>query len=197
MRTRHLRHALLLLALAALAGCGSSSGNNNNDAGNGTYTPGQPLTVNVGTTFPAGTTVRDVSSGATATVSAQGTVTLTPDSSGLLLLEKDGVAASPFTWANSTVYFLLTDRFFNGDPTNDHGYGTRPDAGSGDIGGWHGGDWQGVIAKLDHIASLGATAIWISPIVEQVHGWVGGGTGDFKHYAYAGYWALDFTKLDQ
>ena len=196
MRTRHLRHALLLLALAALAGCGSSSGNNNNDAGNGTYTPGQPLTLNIGTAFPAGTTVRDVSSGATATVSAQGTVTFTPDSSGLLLLEKDGATAAPFTWANSTVYFLLTDRFFNGDPSNDHGYGTRPDAGSGDIGGWHGGDWKGVAAKLDYIAGLGATAIWISPIVEQVHGWVGGGTGDFKHFAYAGYWALDFTKLD-
>jgi alpha-amylase len=197
MTQRACRLALLAVALAALAGCGSSSGNNNNnnDAGNGTYTPGQPLTLTVGAAFPAGTTVRDVSSGTTATVTAQGTVTFTPDSSGLLLLEKDGATPSAFTWANSTVYFLLTDRFFNGDPSNDHGYPAR-DGGPSDLGGWHGGDWKGVTAKLDYIASLGVTAIWISPIVEQVHGWVGGGTGDFKHFAYAGYWALDFTKLD-
>jgi len=196
MNKRPLRRALLLVALAgALAGCSSSNGNNNsNDAG--TWSPGQPLTLTVGTAFPAGTVVRDVSSGTTATVSAQGTVTFTPDSSGLLLLEKDGAPDTPFSWANATVYFLLTDRFFNGDPSNDHSYGTRPDAGPNDIGGFHGGDWKGVVDKLDHIASLGATAIWISPIVEQVHGWVGGGTGDFKHFAYAGYWALDFTRLD-
>ena len=199
MTTTHLRRAPLLLVLVALVGCsggGNNNGNNNNDAGNNTYTPGQPLTLDVGAAFPAGTVVRDVSSGATATVSAQGTITVTPDASGLLLLEKDGAQATPFSWANATVYFLLTDRFFNGDPSNDHGYGTRPDAGPNDIGGWHGGDWNGVVAKLDHIVSLGATAIWISPIVEQVHGWVGGGTGDFKHFAYAGYWALDFTRLD-
>src|SRR6516164_7680104 len=107
MTQRACRRALLLVALAALAGCGSSSGNNNNnnDAGSNTYTPGQPLTLNVGTAFPAGTVVRDVSSGTTATVSAQGTVTFTPDSGGLLLLEKDGAAATPFSWANATVYF--------------------------------------------------------------------------------------------
>ena len=195
MTQRTFRRALLLVALAALVGCGSSNGNNNNNDA-GTWSPGQPLTLNVGTTFPAGTVVHDDYSGTTATVSAQGTVTFTPGSSGLLLLEKDGAAPTPFSWANATVYFLLTDRFFNGDPSNDHGYGTRPDAGPNDIGGWHGGDWQGIVGKLDHIASLGATAIWISPIVEQVHGWVGGGTGDFKHFAYAGYWALDFTRLD-
>jgi len=189
------RTLCLAAALVALVGCGSSGGNNNSDAGT-TWSPGQPLTLNVGTAFPAGTVVRDVSSGATATVSSQGTVSFTPDSSGLLLLEKDGAAPTPFSWANATVYFLLTDRFFDGDPSNDNGYGTRPKDGADEIGTWHGGDWKGVTAKLDHIASLGVTAIWISPIVEQVHGWVGGGTGDFKHYGYAGYWALDFTRLD-
>ena len=193
MIDRRVRRALSLTAvLLLLAGCGSSGGDN--DAG--TWSPGQPLTLNVGAAFPAGTVVRDDSSGATATVSAQGTVSFTPDASGLLLLEKDGAAATPFSWANATVYFLLTDRFFNGDASNDNGYGKRPKDGADEIGTWHGGDWKGVTAKLDHVASLGATAIWISPIVEQVHGWVGGGSGDFKHYGYAGYWALDFTRLD-
>lgn len=198
MRDLHLRRALFLTAvLVALAGCSNGNNGGTPDSGNGGWSPGQPLTLSVGTTFPAGTVVRDVSSGATATVSASGTVTFTPDASGLLLLEKDGAVPTPFSWANATVYFLLTDRFFDGDPSNNDGYGTRPKDGVDEIGTWHGGDWKGVVQKLDHIASLGTTAIWISPIVEQVHGWVGGGSGDFKHYAYAGYWALDFTRLDE
>jgi alpha-amylase len=65
-----------------------------------------------------------------------------------------------------------------------------------EIGTWHGGDWKGLTGRLDYLADLGVTALWISPIVEQVHGWVGGGSGDFKHYGYHGYWALDFTRLD-
>jgi alpha-amylase len=138
--------------------------------------------------------VRDQSSGTTATVAANGSVTLTPDGSGVVLLEKDGAAATSFSWQNAVVYFVLTDRFFNGDTSNDNSYG-RP---SGtDPGAWHGGDLKGLTAKLDHIASLGATAIWISPPVEQVHGWVAGGSGDFKHFGYHGYWALDFTRLDK
>ena len=191
------RDALVAGLLLALVACGSSSGNNNNpDAGG--WSPGQPLTLDVSAAFPAGTVLRDVSSGNTATVSSQGTVTLTPDTTGLLLLEKDGVPPTPFSWANATVYFLLTDRFFNGDPSNDNSYGTRPrDGGTDEVGTWHGGDWKGVTAKLDYLASLGVTAIWVSPIVEQVHGWVSGGSGTFKHYGYAGYWALDFTRLDQ
>jgi alpha-amylase len=200
MVDRRLRRALsltaVLLALAACSSCDDGGNNNPPDAGNGTWSPGQPLTLNVGAAFPAGTVVRDVSSGATATVSSSGTVSVTPDSSGVVLLERDGATPTPFSWANATVYFVLTDRFFNGDSSNDNGYGTRPKDGTNEIGTWHGGDWKGLVDKLDHIASLGATAIWISPIVEQVRGWVGGGSGDFKHYGYAGYWALDFTRLD-
>jgi alpha-amylase len=190
------RVALSVTILLALAACGSSNRNGGGGPDAGGWSPGQPLTLDVGATFPAGTVVRDVSSGTTATVSAQGTVTFTPGATGLLLLEKDGATATPFSWSNASVYFLLTDRFFDGDPSNDNSYGTRPKDGADEVGTWHGGDWKGITAKLDHIASLGVTAIWISPIVEQVHGWVSGGSGTFKHYGYAGYWALDFTRLD-
>jgi alpha-amylase len=157
--------------------------------------PGQPLTIDVSSTFPAATSLRDQYSGAAVTVASSGKVTLTPDPGGVVLLEKDGAQATPFTWANATVYFVMTDRFFNGDTSNDNSYGRAKD-GAQEIGTWHGGDLKGLSAKLDYIASLGATAIWISPIVEQVHGWVAGGSGDFKYYGYHGYWALDFTKLD-
>ena len=107
-----------------------------------------------------------------------------------MLLEKDGAAATPFNWADATVYFVITDRFFNGDPSNDHPYGRAGD-GAQEIGTWHGGDLAGLTQNLDYFRDMGMTAIWISPAVEQVHGWVAGGNGDFKYYGYTGYWALD------
>lgn len=180
----------LLATLVLAAACGGSS--------TPAWAPGQPLTVAVGATFPAGTVVRDAYSGRTATVDAAGNVTLPTDAGpGVLLLERDGAAASPFDWRNATVYFVMTDRFQNGDPSNDGAFGRQED-GASEIGTWHGGDLAGLTAKLDYIRDLGATAIWITSPVEQVHGWVAGGTtGDFKHFGYHGYWALDFTRLDR
>jgi len=178
-----IKKAWLLLSVLA---CSSTS----------SWKPGQPLTLDLSSVFPAGTALRDQYSGAAATVASSGSVTITPDASGVVLFERAGAAATSFSWANATVYFVMTDRFFNGDSSNDNSYGRVKD-GAQEVGTWHGGDLKGLTAKLDYIASLGATAIWVSPLVEQVHGWVGGGTGDFKYYGYHGYWALDFTKLDQ
>jgi alpha-amylase len=77
------------------------------------------------------------------------------------------------------VYFVLTDRFVNGDPGNDHSYGRRND-GMQEIGTFHGGDLRGLTSKLDYLQQLGVNALWISAPFEQIHGWVGGGTkGDF------------------
>ena len=132
-------------------------------------------------------------------------------------LTKRHYTPSPDCWADQILYFLMLDRFSDGREKG--GYrdthnepvrtGATPLASSDDIGsvpygqwlsnatGWQGGTLRGLRSKLGYLRRLGVTAIWISPIVEQVHGWVGGGTGDFKHYAYAGYWALDFTRLDK
>lgn len=189
LRPTRLAPLLAALAAAALTACGG---------GASAWGPGQPLTVAVGATFPAGTAVRDAYSGRTATVDQAGNVTFPTDAGpGVLLLERDGAAPSAFDWRNATVYFVVTDRFMNGDPSNDHAYGRQGD-GASEIGTWHGGDLAGLTAKLDYIRDLGATAVWITSPVEQVHGWVSGGTtGDFKHYGYHGYWALDFTRLDQ
>jgi alpha-amylase len=182
-----------LLLIAGGAGCGSSSGS----APPAPWKPGDPLVLDVAAVFPAGTAVRDAYSGWTGTVATTGSVTLSPGSSGVVLLERDGAAATPFRWQNATVYFVLTDRFSNGDPTNDGSYGRTKD-GASEIGTWHGGDWKGLTAKLPYLSDLGVSAIWISPIVEQVHGWVAGGSGgSFRHHGYAGYWALDFTRLDK
>lgn len=108
-------------------------------------------------------------------------MTLQPaaNSNGLLLLERaETDKPAPFSWQNATVYFVLTDRFVNGDPTNDNSYGRHKD-GMQEIGTFHGGDLKGLTSKLDYLQQLGVNALWISSPLEQIHGWVGGGTGDF------------------
>ena len=159
---------------------------------------GKPLTLDVGQTFAEGSTVRDFYSGKTAVVT-QGKITLQPaeNSNGLLLLESaDVITTAPFSWHNATVYFVLTDRFVNGDPSNDNSYGRHKD-GMQEIGTFHGGDLKGLTSKLDYLQALGVNALWISSPLEQIHGWVGGGTkGDFPHYAYHGYYTQDWTRLD-
>lgn len=159
---------------------------------------GRPLTIDVSSQFKEGERVRDFYSGQIATV-VQGKVTLQPatESGGLLLLESAASdQAAPFSWHNATVYFVLTDRYFNGNPANDRSYGRSRDGGQ-EIGTFHGGDLAGLTQKLDYLQQLGVNALWISSPLEQIHGWVGGGTkGDFPHYAYHGYYTLDWTRLD-
>ena len=159
---------------------------------------GLPLTVDVSATFPEGAAVRDYYSQQIAIVK-NGQIMLQPaaTSNGLLLLERaETDAPAPFDWHNATVYFVLTDRFENGDPSNDQSYGRHKD-GMAEIGTFHGGDLRGLTNKLDYLQQLGVNALWISAPFEQIHGWVGGGTkGDFPHYAYHGYYTQDWTNLD-
>ncbi|MCJ8169267.1 alpha-amylase [Atopomonas sediminilitoris] len=160
----------------------------------------RPITVDVSQAFSHGTQLREVFSQQKLTVK-HGKVTLTPTTNahGLFLLERDqspAKSAAPFNWRNATVYFALTDRFANGDTSNDHSYGRQPD-GDDEIGTFHGGDLAGLTSKLDYLQQLGVNALWISAPYEQIHGWVGGGDkGDFRHYGYHGYYALDYTRLD-
>ena len=105
-----------------------------------------------------------------------------------------------FTWDNATVYFAITDRFKDGNPDNNQAYGRpKKDAWEEDVGTFHGGDLAGLTEKLEdgYFTELGVDAIWISAAYEQIHGWVPGGSdGDFAHYAYHGYYALDYTTTD-
>lgn len=151
--------------------------------------------------------------------------------------DPDGIYASntdtPFSWDNVNMYFVITDRFYNGDESNDHSYG-RSAAGSGNvskskdsgnkedaaaaytrlagsyagsgesnasnykngIGTFHGGDLKGLTDYIEngYFDALGTNAIWITAPYEQVHGAVCG--GGFKHYAYHGYYTLDYTEVD-
>lgn len=100
----------------------------------------------------------------------------------------------PFVWEGANIYFLLTDRFNNGNPENDVNFG-RTDT-TAVLRGFEGGDIQGIIQKLEegYFTNLGINAIWFTPVVEQIHGATDEGTG--KTYGYHGYWAKDWTAID-
>lgn len=90
-------------------------------------------------------------------------------------------------------YFVLPDRFNNGNPANDNG-STDLEISSGgfkadDKFGFHGGDIEGVEQKLDYLKGLGITAIWMTPILRNKAIQWGG-------YAHHGYWIVDFTQID-
>lgn len=100
----------------------------------------------------------------------------------------------PFVWENATVYFMLTDRFHNGDKSNDVNFDRTKTPAT--LRGFMGGDIRGIIQKLDegYFDKLGVTAIWMTPILEQIHGGTDEGTG--VTYSFHGYWISDWTKLD-
>ncbi len=95
------------------------------------------------------------------------------------------------------VYFVLPDRFENGDPKNDKGglKGDRLSTGYDPTakGFYHGGDLKGLTQRLDYIQGLGATAIWFAPIFKNKP--VQGPKGD-ESAGYHGYWVTDFTQVD-
>ena len=98
---------------------------------------------------------------------------------------------------DEVVYFLLPDRFENGDAGNDRGgmKGDRLKTGYDPTskGFYHGGDLKGLIARLDYIQGLGATAIWMAPVYRNKA--VQGPPGD-ESAGYHGYWITDFTDVD-
>ena len=95
--------------------------------------------------------------------------------------------------SDESSYFVMTDRYANGDTTNDNGGAKAGSYNSGldpsDIGMFHGGDFKGLTASLDRIKSLGFTSIWVTPPVKQQ-------TMQGNSSAYHGYWGLDFTTVD-
>jgi alpha-amylase len=97
-------------------------------------------------------------------------------------------------WNSATVYFLLIDRFQNGNPHNDTALGRAQDGAV--LRGFQGGDLAGVLRKIEegYFDSLGVSAIWMTPFVEQIHAGVDEGTG--KTYGYHGYWTRDWTGVD-
>ena len=98
---------------------------------------------------------------------------------------------------DEVVYFVLPDRFANGDPANDRGgiKGDRLKTGFDPSakGFYHGGDLKGLTQRLDYIQGLGATAVWFAPVFKNKS--VQGPKGD-ESAGYHGYWITDFNSVD-
>ncbi|MFC4099206.1 pullulanase [Paenibacillus xanthanilyticus] len=94
-----------------------------------------------------------------------------------------------FDWDEARIYFALTDRFNDGDTTNNQNVDKTH------LEAYHGGDFKGMIDKLDYLQELGINTLWISPIVDNIDFNQGAGWG--KQFGYHGYWAKDFTQLDE
>ncbi len=111
-------------------------------------------------------------SGAPAQAAAVARVSITPQES----------------WRDAVLYFVIPDRFADGDGANNQNVDRNAK------GTFHGGDLKGLTEHLDEIADLGATALWIAPVVKNIDGFVTG--SGMPDWGYHGYWADDFYRLD-
>lgn len=102
----------------------------------------------------------------------------------LLMSASASFAADCDTWKDQILYFVLLDRFHNGNVENDDE--VRP----GDLYAFHGGDVAGLMQKLDYLEKLGITGIWLSPTVRNRP------MKFYKHSSYHGYWPWDFWSPD-
>ncbi|MBE9096179.1 alpha-amylase family glycosyl hydrolase [Tychonema sp. LEGE 07203] len=90
-----------------------------------------------------------------------------------------------------TIYFIVVDRFYDGDPENNEGPNPELyDPEGKDWGKYWGGDLQGVIDKLDYLKDMGVTAVWLTPLFEQVEALF------IEQAAIHGYWIKDFKRLN-
>ena len=108
---------------------------------------------------------------------------------------KEAIAMkTPFVWQGANLYFLLTDRFNNGDSANDVNFERTKETAK--LRGFKGGDIKGITQKVKegYFTELGINAIWMTPIVEQIHGGTDEGTG--MTYGFHGYWTKDWTQID-
>jgi secreted pullulanase len=108
------------------------------------------------------------------------------------------VGDADFDWDEAIIYFMLTDRFFDGDESNNNPYGINDNTNA--RGSYQGGDFEGITAKLDYLKNLGVNTIWISPIVENIKYDVRYNAADANpdqpYFAYHGYWASNFENIN-
>jgi pullulanase len=101
-----------------------------------------------------------------------------------------------FDWDEARIYFIMTDRFNDGDSSNNDPYGIGYDVNI--PGTYHGGDFKGITEKLNYLKNLGINTIWITPIVENIKfdtNYLN--PEEDPYYAYHGYWASNFEELNK
>ena len=108
---------------------------------------------------------------------------------------KDRVKENDFDWDEAVIYFAVTDRFFDGNESN-NGNGCDKSAETGSLS-YHGGDFAGLTQKLDYLKDLGINTIWITPIVDNsMSEGLETDLEGVKSWGYHGYWASNLEKLD-
>lgn len=120
---------------------------------------------------------------------------------GCDLVEGDCVPNDDFDWRDAVMYFVMVDRFFDGDSlNNDSVDGVDELAGTGCSARYKGGDFVGVTKKLSYISELGATAIWLNPPFENRNTKGKGINDDYMYSGYHGYWPspdnIDYSDPD-
>jgi len=118
-----------------------------------------------------------------------GAVSPPPVESGSSTVAPSPPAPIERDWRDEIIYFVMTDRFVDGDPSNNR------DVDRSHKGAFHGGDFAGLRSKLGYLQELGVTAIWITPVVDQIDHPVHG--AGFPDWAYHGYWADDFERIER
>ena len=169
-----------------------------------TYRWGSDFTGNSLTVTLASLGYTSSSSSGTISVSASCSNSAGSASDSSTLTFNPDKAEDPFTWDNVNCYFVLTDRFYNAVSGNDHSYYRQSAENNSNLSSsyynvatFHGGDIAGLTEKIDYLNDLGVNAIWITAPYEQAHGWCTGGGNGFAHYAFHGYYTLDWTYMDQ
>lgn len=105
--------------------------------------------------------------------------------------------SSSFDWDEAVIYMTCTDRFYDGNTSNNKAYNTTDVFDKEGSLSYHGGDFAGLEQKLDYLEDLGVNTIWITPIVENSDTKTDDGNGnEIPSTGYHGYWASDFTKLN-
>jgi glycosidase len=163
---------------------------------------GSSITINAGTK-PDGTKINLIVSATNANGTSVTTGTYTV---------KDFSGSSWRDFREENVYFMMTDRFADGNTSNNNLWGDEylpggesqkyayDESKTGLLTYYHGGDFQGIINNLDYLQDMGFTAIWITPAVKQPEGryyYDGSAGGDYyEASAFHGYWAYDFDQID-
>lgn len=99
------------------------------------------------------------------------------------------------SWDEEIIYMIMTDRFFDGDPSNNNPENIDGSYDKDHLEAYHGGDIKGIIEKVPYLKDLGVTTLWITPIVKNTDTSMMADK-DGKQYGYHGYWASDFTRID-
>jgi cyclomaltodextrin glucanotransferase len=120
-----------------------------------------------------------------------------------LVDEEDPICKNTTDFREHTIYFLFTDRFFDGTAQNNQeDQGTLDGDAAyktfGGANGYNGGDFKGIIDHLDYIKDMGFTAIWITPVIDNPdYRYRSSDTTKNEESGYHGYWGKDFTKVDE